>query len=78
MGRAVVYREHTLGVMVDRRILQILASSVLRGAPFFQDDWLFVSDDEVRTATVEDFDIYRVMYHPDYLTGVITDAPSNP
>lgn len=67
VGQAVVYREHTLGVMVNSHVLQVLSSSVLKGAPFFHDSLLFVSDDETRRATMKDFDTYRVIHHPDYL-----------
>jgi hypothetical protein len=66
-GLAVVYREHTLGVMMNSHSLQVLNSSVLKGAPFFQDSWLFVSDKEIRPARLEDFNTFRVLYHSDYL-----------
>jgi hypothetical protein len=66
VGQAVVYREHTLGVMVSSGVMQVLNSSVLKGAPFFHDDLLYVSDDDVRGATTKDFDTYRVVHHPDY------------
>ncbi len=65
---AVVYREHTLGLLGDDGWIQPLRISALKGAPFHLHEAPFVPDmKDVRPATLADFDEFRVRYHPDYL-----------
>jgi hypothetical protein len=62
--KTVIYNEHTLGLL-EGRLLAVLHASVLRGAT--STSWIIsVDPSETRPATREDFDTYRVKYHPDY------------
>jgi len=70
MARAVVYQNHTLGVYhPETNSIDVLHSSVLKGAPINDylpepklGDW-----GEMRYATKEDFEDFRVRFHPSYL-----------
>jgi hypothetical protein len=67
MTRFIVVGEHTLGCVNDRQpqTVQILASSVIRGAVFtWQDGTIPLPSDpqQYRPATRADFDTFRVSY----------------
>jgi hypothetical protein len=69
LGRAVVYKEHTLGVMMSHNVMQVLHASGLRGAPFAPwhlEGWMYVFERDLRLAVEVDFNTYGVMYSPDY------------
>lgn len=68
--KAVVYREHTLGLLSGNSI-EVLRASVRKGASFRVHDSPFtVNMEDCRPATKQDFDDYRVHWHPDYLVAV--------
>lgn len=75
----VVLNEHTLGYLIPewKNAVGILRASVLRGSPHSdQDGWtMFVpGSDQVRAATEEDFQAYRVQLPRDYFTSSATPA----
>ena len=67
MGRAVVIGEHTLGTIMPNGV-QVLRSSVLRGSPYegYPEPGVIALAGNWRHATREDFEVYRVGWHPDY------------
>jgi len=72
--QAVVVNGHTLGVVLrdedGRAHIQVLRSSVLRGAPSTIEPGVINADaNDLRPATKADFDDFRVMWHPDYLVS---------
>lgn len=75
--QCVVYREHTLGYIQHDGSIAILHESVLRGAPWrvaaSVEPIPYYGLNEIRPATREDFDIYRVSHHADYLVGYPMD-----
>jgi|AntRauTorcE11897_2_1112592.scaffolds.fasta_scaffold58970_1 hypothetical protein len=67
MNKAVVYREHTLGLIINGNTMQVLKASVLRGATSTQQQGVvMVNEADTRPATREDFCSFRVHWHPDY------------
>jgi hypothetical protein len=70
---AVVYKEHTLGTLFDmeagKKGVEILRGLISKGAPLnvYNDPHYCVDDNDYRLATLEDFETYRVVYHPSYL-----------
>lgn len=66
---AVVFNEHTLGILYADNALQILHASILRGAVTYGilNGTIHVTEQSIRRATLQDFDDYRVSYHPSYL-----------
>ena len=83
MIRSIVLEEHTLGVvypMGNLFQLQILHTSPLRGSPIQGDPLSSMGTmvfcpytSKYRTATEQDFNDFRVSFHPDYLTEI--DVP---
>lgn len=68
--QAVVYKEHTLGLLDPGNIIGVLHASVLRGAPFsVHSTPIFASEQEFRQATLADFEAFRVKWHSDYLVA---------
>ena len=67
-GTAIILEGHTLGI-VRKNQFQILRASVLRGSPYSNQGCLTfdASNDLFQFATCQDFDDYRVMWHPDYI-----------
>jgi hypothetical protein len=63
--RSIVIGEHTLAAKLPNGTYQILFASILRGASQF-DGWNFLPKN-YRLATREDFNTFRVDFHPDYL-----------
>jgi hypothetical protein len=67
---AVVYKEHTLGILGSAfgqpSIGPLNGLAHLGGAHALSGPFLFVTDDEFRPATLEDFHTFRVVYHPSY------------
>lgn len=69
---AVIVNEHTLGILMggegEFKTVQVLHSSVMRGSPYtIQPGLITAKEGEYRAATKKDFDVYRVLWHPDYL-----------
>lgn len=68
--RAVVYQENTLGLMVDfltGKALQPLAANI--HGHNWKNGMIMVDENsnDLRDATMQDFDTFRVKHHPDYL-----------
>ena len=68
--KAIVYKEHTLGYIKENsNLVGILRKSVLKGATFsVHDDPFFADPIDLRPATREDFEDYRVKWNSDYIT----------
>lgn len=65
--KAVIFREHTLGLMGSGNTIEPLHASVLRGATFTVHPSPFQADmQDVRMATKQDFEEFRVKWHPEY------------
>lgn len=70
--RAIIYKEHTLGLYDAREdTIEVLRSLISKGAPFRLDDdpiYLTRADElHIRTATLKDFEEYRVQYNKSYI-----------
>jgi len=64
---AYVYKEHTLGLLVNENTLQVLHASTLRGAPgTTHPGTINVNQEHLRPASKQDFIDCRVQWHPDY------------
>lgn len=84
---SVVYKDHTLGLLgsintaptVENNFyssfwVQPLRASILKGATFSVRDCAFIAcPQDLRFANRQDFDDYRVKWHPDYLVVPATD-----
>ena len=65
--KAVIFREHTLGLMGSGNTIEPLHASVLRGATSTVHTGPFPADaGDVRPATMQDFEDFRVKWHPEY------------
>lgn len=71
---AVIYKEHTLGLLWGDGSIEVLHSSILKGAPFSLHPDIISSFTckEVRAATIEDFKEFRVCHHEAYLLNQTT------
>lgn len=71
MFQTVVYKEHTLGLVFEENVMQILSSSVINGSDDIcgEDGCIQFEDNEVRMATLKDFESFRVQYHTDYIVA---------
>lgn len=68
MSKAVVHKESTLGVILSNGMMQILHASLLKGSTFSSmDGALYVKKSDTRPATRQDFEDFRVKWHPDYV-----------
>ncbi len=68
--QAVVYQEHTLGLLWPNGQIEVLRAYVAKGAVFSVHRAPFTAvEGEYRQATKKDFDDYRVSWHPDYLVN---------
>lgn len=68
--KAVVYKEHTLGLLYEGGLIEVLRASLLKGAVFsVHPSPFFAREEDYRQATKQDFDEYRVHWHPDYLVA---------
>lgn len=63
--KTVVYRENTLGILRGNMI-EVLNGLVSKGGKSFSDSPFFVYEEEIRPATMADFDTFDVRYHPHY------------
>ncbi len=65
---AVVYKEHTLGLIGPGIFIGVLRASVLKGAIFsVHDDPFIANEEDLRQATMQDFHDFRVKWNPQYL-----------
>lgn len=67
MYKAVVYNNHTLGILFPNNILQVLYGKVHLGGKPWNSEPFNVFDDEIRPATLNDFVNFNVKYHKDYI-----------
>ena len=75
VNTAVVCEEHTLGVICANGAVQPLRAMTTKGAPFSVFEYPFTPMvDKTRPATLDDFDEYRVRYHPEYKLIKIADG----
>jgi hypothetical protein len=70
MYETVVFDNHTLGVVMGES-LQILHADVLRGASTPTRGLIPLVRERCRPATLQDFEAFRVAYHPDYKVTTI-------
>jgi hypothetical protein len=64
---AYVYKEHTLGLLVNGNTLEVLHASTLRGASGTTcSGTIHVNQEHLRPANKQDFSYFRVQWHPDY------------
>lgn len=70
MGIAVVYQDHTLGILgrsFGKPMVETLGGLASKGGASVSDGpILFVNPDDIRRATLDDFDTFRVNYNPAY------------
>jgi hypothetical protein len=67
---AVVFKEHTLGLLYEGGVIGPLRASVLKGATFsVHESPFFANEADFRQATKQDFIDFRVSWHPDYLVA---------
>lgn len=72
---AVVYKEHTLGLLWGDGNIEVLHSSLLKGARDFSahSRIIYIYDNkDIRAATAEDFEEFRVCHHESYLLNQTT------
>jgi hypothetical protein len=68
--RAVVYKEHSLGVIDENGVFHTLHRDVFKSGKAYQSDApIFPEVCDIRDATEEDFADYRVKFHPSYLVS---------
>ena len=68
LKQTVVYKEHTLGILWQGQRLEVLNGLGSIGGLHFTDSPRLVSSNEFRPATKEDFDTFKVVFHPEYLS----------
>lgn len=67
--RVIVWNENVLGI-IQPNGLEVLRSNISKGGPFLTDPMIafdpVLEKGKYRPATKEDFDNFRVAYHPNY------------